>query len=173
MANINLGNYFRKSTDMSSPVDSKIILNKVETDKKYYGDLKIDLEFEEIKQKSLNADISNKDLQLIYNEESIIASLKNIFRTYSGSRLLNPEMDFDLSQYLFEPLTQTKAFFLGYDLMQMIPKYEPRIRVSSINVVVHTEEDCYEIGMVIEIPHLSKSFDMKCIFNEEMFSIMK
>ena len=173
MANINLGNYYRKNTDTVSPVDSKIILNKSETDNKYYGDLKLDLIFNDIKDRSLNAKITDKDLQMIYNEESILTSLKNIFKTYKGSRLLNPEMEFDLSQYLFEPLTKTKAFFLGYDLMSLIPKYEPRVKVDSINVIAHPMDDCYEIDLGLSIQRFSKSLSLKCIFDEESFSIMR
>lgn len=173
MANINLGKYYKKSTDVSSPVDSRIVLNKIETDEKYYGDIKLDLSFDELKDRALNANISNRDLQMIYNEESILTSLKNIFKTYRGSRLLNPEMEFDLSQYLFEPLTQSKAYFLGYDLMMMIPKYEPRVAVSSINVIAYPEDSCYVIELSIFIPQFSKNVDLKCIFDESSFSIMR
>lgn len=173
MANINLGNYYRKKSDKVSPVDSKIILDKSETDKKYYGDIKLDLAFNDIKDRALNSKISDKDLQLIYNEESILTSLKNIFKTFKGSRLLNPEMEFDLTQYLFEPLTRTKAFFLGYDLMSLIPKYEPRVKVDSVNVVANTSESCYEIDLNVSIPSFSKSLSLKCIFNNESFSISR
>lgn len=116
MANINLNNYFRKATDIESPVDSKIQLNKKETDKEYYGDLRLDLEIGEIKQKQLNAEESNYDLKRIVNEESVITSLRNIFNTWVGSRLLNPEVSFEIKQYLFEPLTMAKAWFLGYEI---------------------------------------------------------
>jgi hypothetical protein len=90
MANIHLNNYFRKRSDKISPVDSKIQLNKKETDKELWGDLKLDLSFNEIKERPLNAKESTKDMQRIVNEESVIASLRNIFKTYKGSRLLNP-----------------------------------------------------------------------------------
>jgi hypothetical protein len=90
MANINLNNYFRKSTDIKSPVDSRIQLNKAETDKELWGDIRLDLKCNEIKERPLNAKESTKDLQRIVNEESVITSLRNIFNTYECSRLLNP-----------------------------------------------------------------------------------
>lgn len=62
MANINLNNYFRKTTDMTSPVDSKIQLNKKETDKERWGDLKLDLTFSELKERALNAKENTKDI---------------------------------------------------------------------------------------------------------------
>ena len=173
MANINLNKFHIKGTDTISPVDSRIVLNKDETDKKKYGDIKLDLSFNEIKDRQLNANISDKDLQLIYNEESILVSLKNIFKTYKGSRLLNPDMEFDLSQYLFEPLTQAKAFFLGYELMSLIPRYEPRVEIDSINVVAHPMDDCYSIDLNISIPEFDKKVDLKCIFDENAFTILR
>lgn len=68
MANINLNNYFRKSSDKISPVDSKIRLNKVTTDNEIWGDLKLDLQFDELKERALNAEVSNHDLQRVVNE---------------------------------------------------------------------------------------------------------
>ena len=116
MANINLNNYFRKSTDIKSPVDSRIQLNKAARDKEYYGDLRLDLDISELKERPLNAKENTRDLKRVVNEESILIALRNIFNTYRGSRLLNPEVAFEIKQFLFEPLTIAKAWFLGYDI---------------------------------------------------------
>lgn len=127
MANINLNNYFRKASDIKSPIDSRIQLNKAVTDKEYWGDVRLDLDVNEIKERPLNAKESTRDLQKIVNEESVIVALRNIFNTHVGSRLLNPDMAFEIKQYLFEPLTEAKAWFLGYDICQVLPMYEPRV----------------------------------------------
>lgn len=68
MANINLNNYFRKSGDIKSPVDSRIQLNKAQTDKEKWGDLRLDLQFNEIKERPLNAKESTHDIQKTVNE---------------------------------------------------------------------------------------------------------
>lgn len=155
MANINLNNYFRKPSDIKSPVDSRIQLNKAETDKEVWGDLRLDLKCNEIKERPLNAKESTKDLQRIVNEESVITSLRNIFNTYGCSRLLNPEMKFELSSYLFEPLTNAKAWFLGYDIYQMLPKYQPRIRIQNVIITPDFNNDCYIIELTVLIPSIS------------------
>lgn len=129
MANINLNNYFRKASDIKSPIDSRIQLNKAVTDKEYWGDVRLDLDVNEIKERPLNAKESTRDLQKIVNEESVIVALRNIFNTHVGSRLLNPDMAFEIKQYLFEPLTEAKAWFLGYDICQVLPMYEPRVQI--------------------------------------------
>lgn len=174
MANINLNNYFRKTTDIISPVDSKIYLNKSTTDKEYWGDLKLDLSFNEIKERPLNAKESTKDLQRVVNEESVVQALRNIFRTYKGSRLLNPDMQFDLGSHLFEQLTAHKAWFIGYDIYQMLPLYEPRIRLDKVNVIADLQNDCYIIELGVSIPNISgKEFNISSILSSQGYSIMR
>lgn len=172
MANINLNNYFRKATDIKSPIDSKIQLNKTTTDKEYYGDIKLDLDVNEIKERPLNAKEATKDLQRIVNEESVIVALRNIFNTYKGSRLLNPDMAFEIKQYLFEPLTQAKAWFLGYDICQTLPVYEPRVTIESIVIDAKINEGCYVISLLVRIPSLNKDVSIKSILNSEGYSIL-
>ena len=174
MANINLNNYFRKSTDKISPVDSHIKLNKTQTDKEKWGDLKLDLKFNELKQRPLNAKESTKDLQRIVNEQSVIVSLRNIFNTFKCSRLLNPEMSFNLGSYIFEPLTQSKAWFIGYEIYQQLPQHEPRVRIQHIDVSANMVEDCYVIKMTVSIPSVSDTkFSISSILSSQGYSIMR
>lgn len=173
MANINLNNYFRKSTDIKSPVDSRIQLNKSITDTEKWGDLRLDLKVNEIKEKPLNARESTHDLQKTVNEESVIVALRNIFNTYECSRLLNPQMKFDLGTYLFEPLTESKAWFLGYDIYQMLPKYEPRITIQNINVIADTLHDCYVIELTVALPNVSgNTFKISSVLSTDGYSIL-
>lgn len=172
MANINLNNYFRKTSDIKSPVDSKIQLNVTQTEKEYYGDIKLDFETNEIKERPLNAKESTRDLKRIVNEESVLTALRNIFNTYKGSRLLNPDMAFEIKQYLFEPLTQAKAWFLGYDICQNLPLYEPRVKITNILIDVNPNESYYVINLSVQIPSLNKSVDIRSILSQEGYNIL-
>ena len=172
MANINLNNYFRKSTDIKSPVDSKIQLNKAQTDKEYYGDIRLDLDISELKERPLNAKESTRDLQRTVNEESVLVALRNIFNTYKGSRLLNPEVAFELKQYLFEPLTIAKAWFLGYDICQTLPLYEPRVKIESVVVNINPDYGCYSIRLSVAIPSLDKTVDINSILSKDGYTIL-
>lgn len=174
MANINLNNYFRKSGDIKSPVDSRIQLNKAQTDKEKWGDLRLDLQFNEIKERPLNAKESTHDIQKTVNEQSVIVALRNIFNTYTGSRLLNPEMKFDLGMYLFEPLSASKAWFLGYDIYQQLPSYQPRVKIQHIDVQANIADDCYIIKMTFSIPNVSDSeFKISSILSSQGYSIIQ
>ena len=173
MANINLNNYFRKTTDIKSHVDSRIKLNKKQTDNELWGDLRLDLKFNEIKERPLNAKESTKDLQRTVNEESVIVALRNIFNTYGCSRLLNPQMSFDLGAYLFEPLTETKGWFIGYDIYQQLPKYEPRAKITNVDVISDMDNDCYIIKLSFLIPSISgDEYNISSILSSQGYSIL-
>ena len=172
MANINLNNHFKKKSDIKSPVDSRIQLNKAETDKQLWGDLRLDLKCNQIKQRPLNAKQSTKDLQKVVNEQSVIVALRNIFNTHGCSRLLNPQMSFELGTYLFQPLTQEKAWFLGYDIYQQLPKWQPRVRISNVNVIADIKNDCYIIQLTVSIPNVSgETFKISSILSATGYSI--
>lgn len=172
MANINLNNYYRNRNIIKSPVDSKIQLNKKQVETEYYGDLKLDLQFSEVKEKPLNAKEAHKDLQRTINEESVLVSLRNIFNTYKGSRLLNPDMAFEIKQYLFEPLSIAKAWFLGYDICQTLPLYEPRITISEIKVEANIKDNSYTIKLRITIPSLNKDVNINSILTKDGYTIL-
>lgn len=170
MANIDLSEVFKKQPAISSPVDSDIKLSDSTKKEIRYSDVKFDLTPEEYFGQSLNSKCTHKDIARITEEESILNSLRNIMTTRFQSRLLNPEMDFDLRSYLFENLTEAKAFFIGYDISMYLPAYEPRITIDTINVIAYYQEDAYVIDLTISIPSLSKSVNLSSILNSDGFT---
>lgn len=173
MANIDLSKVFKNAGDIKSPVDSDILLDKKRTDPIYYSDVKLDFKFGEYNDTSLNSKKSNNDLNKIVNEESVITSLRNILNTSLCSRLLNPDLQVNLNDYLFEPLTEAKAYFIGYDLCMVIPAYEPRVKISNVDVSMNVEDDSYFITLSLTIPSLSKNIKISAILNSEGFVIGK
>lgn len=172
MPNINLQNSFQNARDLVSPVDSRIKLNKLESDRVVYSDIKLDLEFDELKDRPLNADISTRDLMRIKNEESVLNSLRNIMCTRHGDRLLNPEMNIDLRSYLFSSVNETTAYFIAYELRDYIPRYEPRVRVTSINIEANLSDKSYAIDLVIAIPDISgEEYHVKGILSAETYAL--
>lgn len=170
MANIDLNNLFKKKYTVTSLVDSDINLNKPKKDEVLFSDFKCDLEISEYEGESLNSEKTSNDIKRITNEESIINSLKNIISTRYYTRLLNPEMNFDLRSYLFEELTETKAYFIGYDISTYIPLYEPRIIIKRILVTLYYNCDSYVIDLDFYVPGVSKMLSMKSVLNLEGIS---
>lgn len=170
MSNIDLSEIFKKKPAISSPVDSDIKLSDSAKREVLYSDVKLDLTPEEYLGRSMNSKTSHKDIARITDEESILTSLRNLMMTRYQSRLLNPEIDFDLRSYLFEPLTEAKAFFIGYDISMYLPVYEPRITIDSIKVTAYYNDDAYVVDLAVYIPSLSKSVNFSSILNSDGFS---
>lgn len=169
MANIDLNTLFNKKYTVTSLVDSEINLNKPIKNDIIFSDIKLDLITEGSKDVSLNAKEDSKDLGLIINEESILNSLRNIMSTTYNSRLLNPDMNFDLRQYLFEAVTETKAYFIGYHISTYLPIYEPRIEIENIHVIAYPMQDAYKINLTVSIPSLSKNVNLRSVLNSNGF----
>lgn len=167
MANIDLTNFYRRRNEKVSPVDTSIILNKADTDNEIYSDMKLDLEFTTIKERQLNAKESNKDLVKIKNEESVINALKNVLSTTRNTRILDPDMEFDLRSYLFDGLNPVRAWFIGYEICTKIGMYEPRVNIDNVNIGIDWQNDCYVIDLEITIPSLSKSVSLKSILDKD------
>ncbi len=171
MANIDLTHLFKNNNNkLKSRVDSDIKLSHNLGNTEIYSDIKLDLTLSAKTNAEYNSDIINYDLEKITNEESVLNSLKNILNTRYCSRLLNPEMNFDLRSYLFENLSESKAYFIGYDISNMLPYYEPRIKIKDISVVVYYGDDTYGVYLNIQIPSLNKAIKLSSILSSEGFS---
>lgn len=170
MANINLSNLFKRQQTITSNVDSNIKFNQPSEVSELFSDYKLDLSFNENKTNLLAANDTSKDVEKIINEQAVLNSLKNILNTKFCSRLLDPSISFDLRSYLFDEITEAKAFFIGYDLNHMLPLYEPRIKVVNVEVTAYYSSDAYSIDLYLLIPAINKEVKLSSILNEDGFS---
>ena len=159
-----------------------IRLNNIETPKVrqtnyIYRDLHLDLEQditttgESKLEQALPPDENFKDIKASVNEEAIKNSLTNLFNTYPGQKILNPEYGLDLTQFLFSPADQSTAQQIGDTILDGIIKYEPRVSVNNVSVGVNTDNQEYEISLSISIPKLSDApVNLSGILTESNFS---
>lgn len=154
MPNIDLSNIYRRPSEKRSQVDSEIKLNYQEEEDEVYSDLKLDLEFESITERPLNADENRKDLVKITNKDSVVNSVKNILSTTANSRLLNPNLSISLQDYLFDVLTIPKAYSIVYEIRNKLSLLEPRVTVRNVTVTLDFGNDAYIISLEIYIPDL-------------------
>lgn len=120
-----------------------------------YKDLLLDLELGYTNSGELFKDSNLKDLVPIYDVQSVLNSLTNILTTSPGQKLLNPTFGLDLRSYLFDPITDTRAFFIGLDLSQQLPVQEPRITIDRVDVTAIIDDQEYDIKLQISIPRLN------------------
>jgi len=125
-----------------------------------YQDLAIDLEFNVNKRVTSN-DKQNTDVKVSYDYDAIKNSLRNIFNTSRGEKVLNPLFGASLVQYLFEPVTEETARRIGDDIVRSIQLFEPRVNLDKLNIDLKAEQNEYEVTLNITIPALKMSTILK------------
>lgn len=98
---------------------------------------------------------SRSDIKADYDIYAIRNSIRNIFNTRKGERILNPEFGVSLEQYLFEPLNTTIGHQIGTTIQEGIQAYEPRVTILSINVILREDFPGYQVDIVLFIPKLN------------------
>jgi len=106
----------------------------------------------------LQLDFTNpiaKDLASDYDEAAVKNSIFSLFNTVPGQNLLNPRYGLNLVQYLFEPVSESNAQYIGNTIVDNLSIFEPRIKVTGLDVVINEDEQTYTITLSIEIPALN------------------
>lgn len=115
----------------------------------------------------------NTDLKPIYDANAVLNSIKNILTTSPGEKLLNPLFGVDLRDYLFDPVTETRAFFLGTDLYNGLTEQEPRITIERVDVVAAIDDQQYDIDLNISIPSLNiNGITLRGILNNDGYTFV-
>ncbi len=128
---------------------------KVEVVKTVYTDLHLDI----TTAKSIgvgNTPSDTNDILVDNDLEAIKNSVRNIFSTRKGQKLLTPEFGSSLEQYLFEPITEIYARAIGDDILTSLEKYEPRIEVLKVLVLPNPDQSQYNISVAYRFLEFKK-----------------
>ena len=127
--------------------------------KKYtYADIKLDIELNSFLPDNTVGAVRNKqDLKIDYDEAAIYQSVKNIFNTKKGQKILSPEFGLDLEQFLFEQISKENADIIGNTILEELGSYEPRITVERVNVIALPDQHQYTLNISIVIPSLNNT----------------
>lgn len=117
-----------------------------------YSDIQLDITKKSGFMAELNMLVERADIKLDYDESAIKNSLKNLFNTRPGQRILFPQYGLDLYHFLFEPVTNSNARMLGEKIVTAISLYEPRVKVKECNVDTYPDDLLYDINLVLEFP---------------------
>lgn len=152
MAKIDLNNLARPKQINSS--DTKIYEEVI--DKSYiYRDLHLDLQ----QSKSIGLGykpVISKDILVDDDILAIKNSLRNIFTTKKGEKLLNPTFGSAFEQYLFEPVNETIANIMGKDILETIQNLEDRIIIDKIKIETFPDENLYKIQIIYSFVDIKK-----------------
>lgn len=138
-----------------------------------YKDVSFDLNLQNTQGRELFRDNDNKDLRCIFDSNAILTSIKNILTTSPGEKLLNPQFGLDLRDYLFENVTENKAFFIGQDILLGLAAQEPRVVLDSVEIVAVIDEGEYEITLNLSIPSLKVyEISLKGVLNNDGYTFV-
>lgn len=119
-----------------------------------YKDIKLDLNPSYLKGNEMFSTRETRDLACITDRDAVINSFKNILSTVPGQKLLNPLFGLDLRVYLFETVSENKAFFLAQTILDGVAIQEPRISIDFIEVLANIDDMEYVINLEFSIPDL-------------------
>ena len=120
-----------------------------------YKDIEFDLKTSYTDNNELFKQDEKSDLKPLYDTRAVLTALKNILTTSPGEKLLNPTFGLDLRDYLFEPVTEVRGYFLGEDILFGLPSQDSRIKLNEVRVLVNPEEQEYQINLNLSIPSLN------------------
>jgi phage baseplate assembly protein W len=141
-----------------------------------YTDIFLDLDQEPFEVIIGNRTIkgTGKDVKVAYDLNAVKNSIVNLFNTLPGERLLLPEYGCDLRRYIFEPISETNARFIGRTIKNSIGQWEPRVTIVRIEVDAYIDEQRYEVNLVMEAPFLQsgENFSLKGVLNQQGFTVI-
>tara|TARA_R110000796_G_scaffold14724_3_gene47923 strand:- start:871 stop:1356 length:486 start_codon:yes stop_codon:yes gene_type:complete len=137
-----------------------------------YADLHMDFKLQSSLSNSYLSDPGTqlKDVNIDYDVRAIETSIRNIFNTKPGEKILNPAFGLDLGQYLFEPISEDTAREIGNTILEQLPLYEPRVNLNSIDIVAKENNNEYIVTMSITVPELNNLYtDIKGVLDTQGF----
>lgn len=93
----------------------------------------------------------NNDLIAIRNEAAIARSVRNLVTTYPGERPFNPYLGCDISRSLFENMDDLTADTIRSQIRETINNYEPRVRLTAVQVTPDFDNNAYDVFVVYDI----------------------
>jgi phage baseplate assembly protein W len=152
VATIDLNNLVRpKQTNYSKTKISDI----VEVNVPVYVDLHLDLKLN----KSVglgNSTVNSNDILVDYDIQAIKNSIKNIFTTRKGQKILTPNFGSSLEQYLFEPVNEVYGRAIGQEILDSISSFEPRVEVTKVKVEPFPDDNTYRISVAYNFLEIKK-----------------
>ena len=129
---------------------------KYKTDTFTYSDLHLDFKLRSKLNNAYVSDTGSKnEIQVDYDLEAIKNSIRNIFNTKTGQKILNPAFGLDLGRFLFQPISKETARQIGNEIMEQLSFYEPRVAVKKVDIIGREQQNEYFITLVIAVPELN------------------
>lgn len=153
MATIRLNNLTKPRNVNSSKTTPNL---EIFVDKATYTDLHLDLQLEKNVGYGDNPKNSG-DIKVDEDIEAIKNSIRNIFNTRRGQKILNPEFGASLDQFLFERVDDFTGNIIGQTILDNLQKFEPRIEVLKVNVYPFPDQNQYRLQVFYKFLKINKN----------------
>jgi len=100
---------------------------------KIYSDL--DLTFKRVP--------GTNDVALRYDENAVIASVRNLLLTNFYERPFQPDVGSNLNKLLFEPAEGFTASIIDMEIRNTIKNYERRVTISELEVTLNADSNAF------------------------------
>ena len=91
------------------------------------------------------------DLIAVKDNAAIMQSISNLLLTKKGERPFQPDLGSDLERTLFEPLDYASSGLIRSEVLRVLRKYEPRIRIDAIRCVPEYMNNGYQVELTYTI----------------------
>jgi phage baseplate assembly protein W len=91
------------------------------------------------------------DLVTITNETAIARSVRNLVSTIRGERFFQNNLGCNISQSLFESISDSTTSIIQSEIETTINNYEPRVSLNSVEVIPDYENHSYDVKISYNI----------------------
>ena len=91
------------------------------------------------------------DLLVKKEDAAVKQAVVNILMTNKGERLFDPEYGSNVPSYLFDQLDYGTAANIQDAIRECLMNYEPRIRISSLDVIPDFDQNGFEVQLAFKV----------------------
>ena len=88
---------------------------------------------------------NTKKLNLLYGEDAVVRSLKNLVMTNHYERPFHPEIGCNVRAMLFDNIMPSTADSINHAIVETIENFEPRVRLTEVRVTAKPDENGYYV----------------------------
>jgi phage baseplate assembly protein W len=104
---------------------------------------------------------------LLYDFQAVYQALITLFNTRPGEVLFNPEYGLDLSENLFDIITDLSAGVVYHQIYNAVTRFEPRVQIDNANshVIPYPNDNMYKVDLQFSIVGLDNGQNFQLIGN--------
>ena len=93
----------------------------------------------------------NSDLIALNNSNAISRAIRNLILTVPGDKPFQPDLGSEVYESLFDQLDQITATSIQSQIENTIIKYEPRVKLSSVDVKSNIPDNAFDVLITYEV----------------------